>query len=418
MYASAIVKKLTSNPETQKSLEEESETISPEPTEEQLEEQSESYAEFTKTIYDTLFELDRRGYEHKFSFKAQDDGWSDNSHLRTGIAVYDLSARWEALEEWESDPTLHPGDFLNRDPYVSQELRKEFLHFLAMHRKEEAAEKAATSGSEEARGSVLGKRNASLIGKTGLSLRIRGSIKSYRSFVADAAQIYLNSRPGPPEAGDNLALNGLLESIINPRPGDTITQEMLVRANLQLDYRLAIIDKADKYVEQMGLSEPWGQSCQEFEDEKYTSEHEHEGQWSEIKKNFYNLYSPTLFPKPSLVAGRPFYKGSDYVIAAIDYTVSAGKMDLRQCIQALNKLKELVNMELNASKDAVKDLPDIRSKRQRVAQAFGKTLRHLSPVRGPGSEIRAPQSGPSQSPRLQKGPRISPRKPEEDRGRF
>ena len=89
MFASEIIRKLTSNPQTKKTLQEEFEDTWEESTEvddEQLEEQDESYTEFSKTVYDTLFELDRRGYE-----------------------------------QWEADPGLHPGDFLNRNRHVSKE---------------------------------------------------------------------------------------------------------------------------------------------------------------------------------------------------------------------------------------------------------------------------------------------------------
>ncbi|KAF4625191.1 hypothetical protein G7Y89_g12977 [Cudoniella acicularis] len=420
MFVSAIVQKLTTNLETQQTIQEELEESSAEQSDKQIQEQEESYAEFLRTTYDTLFELDRRGYEHKFCFKAQDDGWSDNYHLRTGIPLFELKSRWESLEDWAAaDPTLHPGDFLNRDPDVPENLRKEYLEFLAMHREEEGAKKGQNTGSDEAKGSVLGKRDASSLGKISLSFEIGGSFKSFQNFVAQAARIYLNSFPGPHDGGDNLALHGLLDSIIKPFPGENITYQMLESARAQLDYRLEIMDKAEKYVEHMGLREPLGQSCHEFNAEEYTCKHQHEKQWIEINENFYRHYSSTMFPKPTPVAGRPFYKGSDYVIAAMDCNVNDGRMSLNQCIEALNKLKSHINMEIHAAKEAVKDLPDIRSKRQRVAEAFGKTLRNLSPVRGSGSENRTSQSGPatSQVPRLQTGPQISPRKTQENRER-
>ena len=208
MYASAIIKKLTSNPETQITLRDESDDSSEEDTEEQAIEKDGSYAEFFETTYDALLELDRRRYEHELSFRTQDDGWSDYWHLRTGIALQELSARWESLEEWGPDPTLHPGDFINRDPTIPQEIRKEFLYFLEMHRKEETA-KIKSSKWEEARDVVLGKRDAVHLSKIGLSLRLRGSTKSFQSFVVASGRIHLDSKPGNEDAADNHELHGL-----------------------------------------------------------------------------------------------------------------------------------------------------------------------------------------------------------------
>ncbi|PVH67404.1 hypothetical protein DL98DRAFT_600531 [Cadophora sp. DSE1049] len=176
-----------------------------------------------------------------------------------------------------------------------------------------------------------------------------------------------------------------------------------------LDYRLTVMSKADQYVELLALQKPMESWCQEFDTERYASAHGKELLWRNINANFYEVHGSTLFPKPYI--GRSFYKGSDYVIAAVHSTISAGRKDVKQCFEALDQLKARIDKEIADTKEAIKDIPDVRSKRQRVAKAFGMTLRSLSPVTGSRMAIRPGQSG--QNIRLTSGPRILPRTSEE-----
>ncbi|EKD17608.1 hypothetical protein MBM_04469 [Drepanopeziza brunnea f. sp. 'multigermtubi' MB_m1] len=106
-FVSAVTKTLTSNPTAKKSLEEEVEDMEDDEeigelsglSGQQLHERTDSYAELTGTSYEALAIIDRRAYKHQISFKAQDNDWSANGHVRTGIAMQDLRSRWEALQE-------------------------------------------------------------------------------------------------------------------------------------------------------------------------------------------------------------------------------------------------------------------------------------------------------------------------------
>ena len=60
------------------------------------------------------------------------------------------------------------------------------------------------------------------------------------------------------------------------------------------------------------------------------------------------------------------------------HTIETQKMNKEECFEAVTALTKLVDMEITGSKDAIKNLPELRSKRQRMARTFGKTLRYLS----------------------------------------
>ncbi|KAF6238615.1 hypothetical protein HO173_003121 [Letharia columbiana] len=126
MFTTALVQKLTRVGATNKPLIDEDEDC------ELTEDQEETYAEFTRTVHEHLLkDLDRRGYEHELAFGAQDDAWTMCWRERTGIPLGQFKERWENLEDWAKDATLHPGDPLNRDPAVTDEQLAEYLQLRA-----------------------------------------------------------------------------------------------------------------------------------------------------------------------------------------------------------------------------------------------------------------------------------------------
>lgn len=174
--------------------------------------------------------------------------------------------------------------------------------------------------------------------------------KSYEEEVVAKARQYLRSNPGPSEGGSNVSLHMLLDNIIDPVPWIPNTQEMLNEANAELDYRLSCMEKADEYVERMGLIKPFDQSCAEFLAEDYTREHGDETQWTTINRLFWKEYAWKLFRKPKRGQGHQFGKGENYVIAAIKCTIKEEKMTLEECIQALDKFIQDTKRERGVGK--------------------------------------------------------------------
>lgn len=72
--------------------------------------QTETFAELSRTVLGSLYNVDKRGYEHKVSFKAQDDDWGEHCQARTGIPLTNLEKVWKNLPDWDADWKLHPRD--------------------------------------------------------------------------------------------------------------------------------------------------------------------------------------------------------------------------------------------------------------------------------------------------------------------
>ncbi|KAJ5039059.1 uncharacterized protein L3040_006730 [Drepanopeziza brunnea f. sp. 'multigermtubi'] len=313
----------------------------------QLHERTDSYAELTRTSYEALASIDRRAYKHQISFRAQDDDWSANGHVRT-------------------DPTLHLGDFLNQDPNVPESARLEYLEFLAKHREENPVDTNPAEREDAEGNMVLGKRSASGTPKPNLALQLNLLFKSYQSFVFGAAKVYMRSHPGDEDDSMNGPLHAEIASLMSPISTNPVTRERLESVIMQVQYRLDIMSQADKYVQRMGLCEPSGQTCQEFDEEEYLLDHSGRSRLDQIRHEFFKSYE--------------FHKGSGYVCAAIDFTVDSGTLSLKECMAALEKIYKQVEIEIQSTKGLVKSLPEVQSQRQRVAAAFSKTLRYLSPV--------------------------------------
>ncbi|KAI9047926.1 hypothetical protein LZ554_007728 [Drepanopeziza brunnea f. sp. 'monogermtubi'] len=295
--------------------------------------------------------------------------------------MQDLRSRWEALQEWDSDPTLHLGNFLNRNPNVPESARLEYLQFLAKNREENPIDKN-TAKCEDAQGSmVLGKRSASGTLKPNLAFQLDLSFKSYQSFVFGAAMVYMRSHPGDDDDSMNGPLHAEISSLMSPISTNPVTRERLESVNMQVQYRLDIMSQAD-------MSREW--ACVSLQAKHARGSMRKNISWITLA----NVGWIRSCPGP--VKGHPlnrygFHKGSGYVCAAIDFTVDLGMLSLKECMAALDKRYKQVEIEIQSTKGLVKSLPEVRSKRQRVAAAFGKSLRYLSPVRN-SQEIRPSSS--------------------------
>lgn len=122
MYASAIIGQLSKSGITKKDVFDNDD--------EYTSEQNETYAAWTRAVFESWTGQDRLAYNHEFKFSAQDDGWGDTFEARTGIARdADYQKRWKGLTDYPISQTLHPGDGMNRNPDVTEVVRAQFQDF-------------------------------------------------------------------------------------------------------------------------------------------------------------------------------------------------------------------------------------------------------------------------------------------------
>ncbi|KAL8938601.1 MAG: hypothetical protein Q9211_003126 [Gyalolechia sp. 1 TL-2023] len=202
MFATAIIEQLTLDPVTGRSLvEDDEEDASPKPM---TELQAETYTVLCGSIYTSLLQnVDRRGMTHGLSFTAQDDAWAMCWSQRTGIPLAAYKKRWDDLEDWEADVTLHPGDPLNRDPHVTAEQEAEYKQLEALAQAGKGKGKYPSSlGGHEALGSMPKKRKTS--GLYG------GTMDGLVATVKVLGEDYFRSYPGDGREYDDTADDGPL----------------------------------------------------------------------------------------------------------------------------------------------------------------------------------------------------------------
>jgi len=357
MFTTAVVSKLTSlSPgiSLPEAAEDENYPV------EKREAQEGTYGDFCSTIFEALLrDIDRRGLEHEITFSAQGDSWNSCFSQRVGIPLEDFKARWEALPVFPQDTRMHPGNWTNRDPHVGSQAAKEYM---------EIRSKATVTGSEamatEASGTVLGKRKTSAL--------YGGEPNALLRQVSRVGQEYLNSYTGFDDSGDDGALHNLLHRIIHGLETD---EAQLERAWLNIRYRMDQMSIADRYVEALGIQPPLGQQCHEWDSYRHSyKEKSKSDERYNIKRMIFDDYG-VLFSSPSEDQGRPFYKGIDYVVAAIQQSgLSKPQMQAK-----LKELEKLVDAEVEGQKDFVRKDPEVSSKRQKLFQLYGKVLRSVSP---------------------------------------
>ena len=356
MFTTALVQKLTRVGATSKRLGDDVED------EDLTEAQEENYAEFTRTVHEHLLKgVDRRGYEHNLTFGAQDDAWTLCWRERTGIPLGQFNERWDNLEDWQKDPTLHPGDPLNRDPSVTEEQHAEYLQLRA-DAKAEGKRIVSSTGMEmhAATGSVLGKRKTSAL--------YGGTDKGLLSMVSSVGAEYLNSHAGTDDSGDDGGLHRDLRWILD---GREITMDRVEKAHRALEYRMTQMSTADKYIAMMDIATPKGQLCCEYDTKQNFKEIEQQ------KRHFIQRLifdRKILFPSPVEGQGRPFYKGMDYLIAAFHHA------DLPKDVitKKLDGLTATLDDTLEREKDLIEQDAEVTSKRRRLFRSFGVALGSIS----------------------------------------
>ena len=380
MFATAVIKQLTQNLDTQ--------------SEYKTEEQEETYAELARVTYKTLLtDVDRRGWTHQISFSAQEDDWGDNSQSRTGMPLQQLHQRWESLKSYPPDRRLHPGDPMNRNPRVTQAERTEYQQLRADWKNAGSPDTWRYQEPLEATGGAP--RPKSILGKRSISMMLGDSPQNFHSIVCSQGMIYLASKPGPADTASNNGLDTLLRRLLNINPYQgPFDLELLSYTLPQVKYRLTLLETANTYVEALGIQGPNnGERCQEFEEEKFVGRFGRDEKWIIIRKWFSGEVGKgpyrVLFPRPMEGDGEEFTKGATYVKAAI---YSSG-LDQKQCAARMEELVNQVKSRCIFTKDLIKEIPEVKSKRQKLAEACGKTLRDLSPTRDTGAENTPSRAG-------------------------
>ena len=331
-----------------------------------LPEQEESYAEFARSVYNTLLQdVDRRGYEHEFTFKAQDDAWSMCWRERTGIPLADFEERWNSLPDWEADQTLHPGDPQNRDPSVTKQQRKEYLELEAKPQ-EGTTYKKTISGSL-GRGQLLGKRQRQSSDLYG------GDLAGLKEEVKVQAKDYLSSYQGFDDTGEDGQLHDALHEILR---GRLESAEALEFAHAALKNRMTQIAMADHYLSIMELPPPKDCSCFDYDVKNWAGgiPRPKHGALTEMFRE-----RTVLFPTPisEVDNGRTFAKPREYLIAAFHFA----NVSKQAVVEKLDILVELVENDVERTKESIKREPEVRSKRRRLFESVGERFRSMSPTK-------------------------------------
>ena len=124
---------------------------------------------------------------------------------------------------------------------------------------------------------------------------------------------------------------------------------------------------ADLYLRIMGLAPPKGQRCAEYDIKRNRTDISYEERHF-IERLIFDR--GVLFPRPVNAQGRPFYKGMDYLIAAL-HGAGVGRDEV---VGKLDELAAKLDQALEQQVEVVKWDSEVMDKRQRVFGSFGVVL--------------------------------------------
>lgn len=335
----------------------------------------ETYAEFTKEVHNVLLSnLDRYASQYgAVSFSAQNDLWEWAWGRRTGYPLDNFKVCWDNLVDFEPDKWLHPGDWQNRDPNVSKAQRDEYLDFVRSYE----AYIARFPGSEMDSGNNVppNERLASRPGnkRTSHMMEVAG-VEAVKSHIGKMIDLFTAGKPGSGDAASLHEISSQIQDFNRGLSNETFLNELLEN----LDYHLGVIAKADRYVAMLGLSSD-DITCTDWDDDDFGPRPGDDKHWRWLRQLFWTV-SRILFPTPVGKSGIYNYaKGGHFVMTAI--YKSGWSSSLME--SNLNKLAAIVMEEDTEVREVIKKDPNIRNKRQRVKEAFGSSMRDISPERSP-----------------------------------
>ncbi len=257
--------------------------------EDATEHQQETFSSFCHSVFERLHKrADGKAIERHITYSAQDDDWE-----------------WV----WERQTDLPAGDYQKR----FDELRD------------------YTSGQAENNMSLLDKSASDVAAKISHSGAFRGSLRSFRDFVTQMAEDYINSFPGEDNAGSNSAVHGKAKKCIK---GEMSDPAQLLALFHRLEYRSGLMSLADIFVH-ISCGPPKGLPCAEW-DPIYTSSLLKE--FGFARKDFDHVRAEVgrrgLFPRPMESQGEPWPKPADFLTIAL----LCAKLDDKQIEQKLHDL--------------------------------------------------------------------------------
>ncbi len=128
---------------------------------------------------------------------------------------------------------------------------------------------------------------------------------------------------------------------------------------------------ADDYLRLMDIPLPLGKACHEFDTrniDKTIGVDRYRG--------FFDLITDReiLFPRPLQDQGYTFYKGVHYLIAAF----CTANLTKSAVTEKLDHLVQCVSQGFEYEKAIYKDVPEVKSKRQKLYRAYGIALGAIS----------------------------------------
>ncbi len=190
-----------------------------------------------------------------------------------------------------------------------------------------------------------------------------------KRMVFKLGEQYLESNYASDEAGDNHELHSRLRDIFG---GKTDDPQKFEEALFQIKYRMSLMPTVDRYLDFMEVPYPNGQQCYEYNEAdswNWTSPDDH--QISEMLRE----RASVLFPHPAHNQGRWFSKGVSYIGTAL--TLSS--LSVAVIRQKLDVLVVIIEGELKQQAQLVKEVPEVKSKRQKLWEVL-RRVGNMSPV--------------------------------------
>lgn len=278
------------------------------------EEEDAAYEEFTKAVFETLLKYDRlRLKEMGYESTPEEETWSIRWRGPIGTPLAKL--RWDQLLDHDVVPNL---DLTIRESHTDHNI-----------------------GHERKSG---------------------GGVQAIVDQVARLGYQYLRSYRG----FDDCAPDGGLHNSIRQIGDGVITNpKELVKCHRSVDYRMNTMKAADSYLRAMGIPPPQGKSCIEFDTRRVQDKIVGRDHYGTIDNQI--RARRILFPRPIRDQCWFFSKSWDYLVAAIHFA----DFDSATIGTKLDELAVSVRQEIDYHRNLIKNIPEIREKRQKLFHAFG-----------------------------------------------
>ncbi|KAH7305640.1 hypothetical protein BKA65DRAFT_543915 [Rhexocercosporidium sp. MPI-PUGE-AT-0058] len=297
-----------------------------------------TYKEYVDTILRVCTYHTDRLDDQGFSFSAQNDNWGLDYMARTGAPLYHFRARWNLLK---GVPPAYEHPITNRDASRrNSDGSYKLINTSGVLQPDDSAElfeKFNPSWTPD----VLHGLSASLRSRFG-SVRDVDPLAKFRKHVARAGNIYLDSNPGRPNVYSNMEL---LTRIKNVHRSIPMTSEQLETVLTQIEYRMSLMEHANRLAKYLGLDRP---RCQTIDMDDWIRNA------SGKSRSAYNyareeIVSKRILGRPTSQQGREFPKPAMYLAACLS---DWNKSRIDQAISILVKMYERSLSDLRTMVDS------------------------------------------------------------------